>query len=68
MALLELRDVHTYYGNIHALKGISLHIDVGEIVTMQGQGVGRVAEVNLALETLKIDFEKRTGVVTDRVP
>ncbi|MGH7336931.1 MAG: hypothetical protein ACREI7_05095, partial [Myxococcota bacterium] len=39
-----------------------LVFDVGEIVTMQGQGVGRVAEVNLALETLKIDFEKRTGV------
>jgi hypothetical protein len=39
-----------------------LVFDVGEIVTMQGQGVGRVAEVNLALETLKIDFEKRAGV------
>jgi transcription elongation GreA/GreB family factor len=36
--------------------------DVGEIVSMQGQGVGRVAEVNLALETLKIDFEKKPGV------
>ena len=36
MALLELREVHTYYGNIHALKGISLTIDQGEIVTLIG--------------------------------
>jgi transcription elongation GreA/GreB family factor len=36
--------------------------DVGEVVAMQGQGVGRVVEVNLALETLKIDFERRSGV------
>jgi len=39
-----------------------LRFDAGVIVTMAGHGVGRVAEVNLALETLKIDFEKRTGV------
>ena len=36
--------------------------DVGEVVAMQGQGVGRVVEVNLALETLKIDFEMKSGV------
>ena len=39
-----------------------LHFDVGEVVVMQGQGVGRVVEVNLPLESLKIDFEKRAGV------
>ncbi|KAB2955444.1 MAG: hypothetical protein F9K18_13630, partial [Thermoanaerobaculia bacterium] len=39
-----------------------LVFDVGEVVVMQGQGVGRVAEVNLPLESLKIDFEKRAGV------
>ncbi len=39
-----------------------LVFDVGEIVVMQGQGVGRVVEVNLSLETLKIDFDKRSGV------
>jgi len=33
MALLEIENVHTYYGNIHALKGISLTVDKGEIVT-----------------------------------
>ncbi len=36
--------------------------DVGQVVLMQGQGVGRVVEVNLSLESLKIDFEKRSGV------
>jgi transcription elongation GreA/GreB family factor len=39
-----------------------LVFDVGEVVLMQGQGVGRVVEVNLPLESLKIDFEKRSGV------
>jgi branched-chain amino acid transport system ATP-binding protein len=42
MALLELNDVHTYYGNIHALKGISLTVDKGEIVTLIGSnGAGK---------------------------
>jgi branched-chain amino acid transport system ATP-binding protein len=42
MALLELSDVHTYYGNIHALKGISLNVDKGEIVTLIGaNGAGK---------------------------
>jgi branched-chain amino acid transport system ATP-binding protein len=34
--LLELTDVHTYYGTIHALKGISLEVREGEIVTLIG--------------------------------
>jgi branched-chain amino acid transport system ATP-binding protein len=42
MALLELDDVHTYYGNIEALKGISLEVDDGEIVTLIGaNGAGK---------------------------
>ncbi|MFN7939993.1 MAG: GreA/GreB family elongation factor [Thermoanaerobaculia bacterium] len=36
--------------------------DIGEVVTMAGQGIGKVVEVNLPLETLKIDFEKKKGV------
>jgi branched-chain amino acid transport system ATP-binding protein len=40
--MLELYDVHTYYGNIHALKGISLNVDKGEIVTLIGSnGAGK---------------------------
>ena len=42
MALLELTDVHTYYGAIHALRGISMSIEEGEIVTLIGSnGAGK---------------------------
>jgi branched-chain amino acid transport system ATP-binding protein len=41
-ALLELTDVHTYYGTIHALKGISLNVREREIVTLIGaNGAGK---------------------------
>ena len=40
--LLELNNVHTYYGKIHALKGISLTVNKGEIVTLIGSnGAGK---------------------------
>ena len=40
--LLELRDFHYYYGNIHAIKGIDLYVDEGEIVTIIGaNGAGK---------------------------
>jgi branched-chain amino acid transport system ATP-binding protein len=40
--MLELRDVHTYYGNIHALKGLTLQVEHGEIVTLIGaNGAGK---------------------------
>ena len=42
MALLELHDVHTYYGNIEALKGISVTVEEGEVVTLIGSnGAGK---------------------------
>ncbi|TBH20614.1 ABC transporter ATP-binding protein [Thermus thermamylovorans] len=42
MSLLELRDVHAYYGHIHALKGVSLSVAQGEIVTLIGaNGAGK---------------------------
>ena len=42
MALLELKDVHTYYGAIHALRGISFEVEDGEIVTLIGSnGAGK---------------------------
>jgi branched-chain amino acid transport system ATP-binding protein len=40
--ILELEDVHTYYGSIHALKGVSLDVREGEIVTLLGaNGAGK---------------------------
>jgi branched-chain amino acid transport system ATP-binding protein len=40
--MLELDEIHTYYGNIHALKGLSLHVDSGEVVTLIGSnGAGK---------------------------
>jgi branched-chain amino acid transport system ATP-binding protein len=42
MPMLEVKDIHTYYGNIHALKGISLIVEKGEIVTLIGSnGAGK---------------------------
>jgi branched-chain amino acid transport system ATP-binding protein len=42
MALLEVSDVHTFYGNIEALKGVSLTVDEGEVVTLIGSnGAGK---------------------------
>jgi branched-chain amino acid transport system ATP-binding protein len=40
--ILQLHDVHTYYGSIHAIKGISLEVRDGEIVTLLGaNGAGK---------------------------
>jgi branched-chain amino acid transport system ATP-binding protein len=42
MPILEVENVHTYYGNIHALKGVSLSVEQGEIVTLiGGNGAGK---------------------------
>ena len=42
MALLEVENLNTYYGHVHALKGISLTVDEGEIVTLIGaNGAGK---------------------------
>ncbi len=42
MAMLEVSDIHTYYGNIEALKGISLTVEEGECVTLIGSnGAGK---------------------------
>ena len=42
MALLEIKNIHSYYGNIHALKGVSLTVEEGEVVTLIGSnGAGK---------------------------
>jgi len=60
MPLLELKDVHTYYGNIHALKGISLTIEPGEIVTLIGaNGAGK----STTLKTISGLLRPREGEI-----
>jgi branched-chain amino acid transport system ATP-binding protein len=60
MAMLEVRDVHTYYGNIHALKGISLEVRDGEIVTLIGaNGAGKTT----TLKTISGLLHPRLGSI-----
>lgn len=47
MNLLDVKDIHTYYGKIHALKGISIEVKAGEIVTLiGGNGAGKTTTLN----------------------
>jgi len=77
MAMLELNNVHSYYGNIHALKGITLTVDKGEIVTLIGangagksttlktiSGILHPREGNIVLEGERIDELPPHQVVT----
>jgi branched-chain amino acid transport system ATP-binding protein len=58
--MLELKDVHTYYGNIHALKGVSLTVNKGEIVTLIGSnGAGK----STTLRTIQGINRPRSGSV-----
>jgi len=61
MAMLEVNDLHTYYGNIHALKGISLEVNEGEIVTLIGaNGAGKTT----TLRTISGLLKPREGTIT----
>ena len=45
--LLEVKDIHVYYGAIHAIKGVSFHVDQDEIVTLIGaNGAGKSTTLN----------------------
>ena len=61
MAMLTVENVHTYYGNIHALKGINLTIEKGEIVTLiGGNGAGKTT----TLRTIAGLLKPREGHIT----
>jgi branched-chain amino acid transport system ATP-binding protein len=58
MHILELKDIHAYYGGIHALKGINLYVDKGEIVTLIGSnGAGK----STTLKTISGQVKPKQG-------
>jgi len=60
MAMLQVKGIHTYYGHIHALKGISLTVEQGEIVTLIGaNGAGKTTTIR----TISGLLHPRSGVV-----
>jgi branched-chain amino acid transport system ATP-binding protein len=59
--MLEMDEVHTYYGHIHALRGISLRVEKGEIVTLIGaNGAGKTT----TLKTISGILHPRQGKVS----
>jgi branched-chain amino acid transport system ATP-binding protein len=76
MALLEVNDVHAYYGNIHALKGVSLRVEKGEIVTLiGGNGAGKTTTLRtisgLMIPTsgnVTLDGEDLSGYKAHQLP
>ena len=63
MALLEVKDIHTFYGNIEALKGVSLTVEEGEIVTLIGSnGAGK----STTLRSISGLTPPREGAITFR--
>lgn len=60
MSLLAVNDIHTYYGHIHALKGISVTVEKGEVVTLIGSnGAGKTT----TLKTISGLLHPRQGTV-----
>src|SRR3954467_14203633 len=60
MALLEVEDIRTFYGNIEALKGISLTVEEGEIITLIGSnGAGK----STTLRSISGLTPPRTGAI-----
>ena len=61
MAMLEVNDIHAYYGKIHALKGVSLTVEEGEIVTLIGaNGAGKTT----TLRSISGLLPPRQGTIT----
>jgi len=60
MAMLEVNNIHTYYGNIEALRGVSLEVNAGEVVTLIGaNGAGK----STTLRTISGLLQPRVGQI-----
>ena len=65
--MLELADVHTYYGNIRALRGISLAVEAGEIVTLIGaNGAGKTTTLRTILGLVQAAARARSASTASR--
>lgn len=54
MPMLQVEGIHSYYGHIHALKGISVTVEQGEIVTLiGGNGAGKSTTLRTITQTMK---------------
>lgn len=61
MALLDVKDIHVYYGSIHAVKGVTFQVEEGEIVTLIGaNGAGK----STVLNTISGLLHPKTGSVS----
>ena len=60
MSMLELENIHTYYGNIHALKGLSIRVEQAEIVSLIG---GNGAGKSTTLKTISGLLHPRHGTI-----
>ena len=59
--ILKVDDINVYYGSIHAIKGVSFHVDEGEIVTLIGaNGAGK----STTLQTVSGLLRSKTGSIT----
>ena len=73
--MLELHDVHAYYGHIRALRGISLRVEKGEIVTLIGaNGAGKTTTLKMIIGLLRprsgsitLEGERIDGLPTDQI-
>lgn len=60
MAMLDINDINVYYGAIHAIKGVSLNVNEGEIVTLIGaNGAGK----STTLRTISGLLKPKTGTI-----
>ena len=75
MTLLEVEDIHTYYGESHVLEGVSLEVERGEVVALVGRnGVGKTTTLRSVLQLtppregdVRYDGESLVGLDTHEV-
>jgi branched-chain amino acid transport system ATP-binding protein len=73
--VLEIHDIHTYYGDSYILQGLSLRVDAGKIVAVLGRnGVGKTTLIRTIIGftpprkgSVKLDGRELTGMSADRI-